>query len=933
MEPTGPDAVPLQAPEPPGEGIELRQRRQIQKTRSTDSNANNPQPTQKKRRLKWISKPYEMPSSAQTRTFMYMQLRKMRRRVQGRKAKSTIANELCCLCILIFVMIALAGWKVVELVELESTAPTASPVENLAPSAAPADEGGIVALLGTIVWILAAFVIISKSPFSPWMRMLKWMLLYIPLVWLIAEWSWTDDLLTTHHPWIYWPFIAAEILTFCIFVGFYWVYPLCLKSRRYGFVGESTKHKSAARFWGVNLVEDWTMTYTSFLMSSQSIQKCKSTHFCKYEGDLDEATGLPQGVGRWLDDSWEGETITGYWKQGEPVAPFSSWSYGTDDAVAAVRVAYFIATDDPFGKNDPKARNDQSVPTCGVASVECSVSGSFYNHLPEATLIEGPYYSDKSDFPWCYKNAIKQCIEDLDPIGLEELLGDKGLPTIEIRAEDTRGIEVVGHVYEPTGKNFDANCESLVVQVTRSDDPGGPVIMQSASETSSHNSIGAGRNRYEMFTKQPTMRFSRNMMHLPRENLSKRPSFFGGHVILADIEESGDENNSSNSNHNADPEKGNSNNEKDDDQKNLLEFHISKPPPPNANNKVTTLQVKDWAPAEHKDAVIFLAGYNSCTRDRLENFGQFLAMSKLSSKVYPFVFCWPGGIGPGYFQASQTAGNDKNFDNFHKLVASIRAAGIHNVHLMTHSMGAQCLLGAFQDRYDENGNLLGRSKISECFQLDPDFHNHKERGSFNSDDALICKTITMLNPDFPLEAFVDRGFLTLRRVCRTVTVVGDRNDSALWWSSLLNGVAERKGYDHRPALRCTMPPPEKPRSFRLQDRIGRSIESLHFPKNDKGEKTVQDKRLIYEELFSHLVNGSEEDPESLHWLDMDVIDMTGLDTNIAGMRHTGFSLNGMLLKDLEELIMTGKRAMKRSTLVYRDGNMFSYAHAPSFVSL
>lgn len=328
MEPTGPDAVPLQAPEPPGEGIELRQRRPIHKTKSTETN-NSQAPTKKKRRLRWVSRHYEMPSEAQTRTFMYMQLRKMRRRVQGRKAKSNIASELCCLCLLIFVMVLLAFFKSIEFETEKSEAPTPSP-GNLEPTFAPSsvtaasltDTGGIVSLLLTIVWILAAFVIISKAPFSPWMRMLKWMLLYIPLVWFIAEWSWTTDALGHYEPFLIYSMVAAEILIFVIFVGFYWVYPMCLKSKRFGFVADSTKYKSAAKFWGVNLVDHWTMTYTSIFMSSQSIQKCKSTHFCKYEGDVDEDTGLPQGVGRWLDDSWEGETITGYWKQGEPVAPF-----------------------------------------------------------------------------------------------------------------------------------------------------------------------------------------------------------------------------------------------------------------------------------------------------------------------------------------------------------------------------------------------------------------------------------------------------------------------------------------------------------------------------------------------------------------------------------------------------------------------------------
>jgi hypothetical protein len=51
------------------------------------------------------------------------------------------------------------------------------------------------------------------------------------------------------------------------------------------------------------------------------------------------------------------------------------------------------------------------------------------------------------------------------------------------------------------------------------------------------------------------------------------------------------------------------------------------------------------------------------------------------------------------------------------------------------------------------------------------------------------------------------------------------------------------------------------------------------------------------------------------------------------LRHSGFNVNPILLKDLEELIVTGRRAAERSTLLYREGNMYSYCHAPSFVTM
>ena len=118
-------------------------------------------------------------------------------------------------------------------------------------------------------------------------------------------------------------------------------------------------------------------------------------------------------------------------------------------------------------------------------------------------------------------------------------------------------------------------------------------------------------------------------------------------------------------------------------------------------------------------------------------------------------------------------------------------------------------------------------------------------------------------------------------------------------------------------------------------RTGRSIEDLYFPcemgqkYHDTGREDEVRRLLFNKNASVDLSGGTKGVPL---WLDMDVIDMTCLDTNIKGMRHSGFSLNSMLLKDLQELIATGKRAMKRSSLLFREGNQFTFAHAPSFVS-
>jgi len=253
--------------------------------------------------------------------------------------------------------------------------------------------------------------------------------------------------------------------------------------------------------------------------------------------------------------------------------------------------------------------------------------------------------------------------------------------------------------------------------------------------------------------------------------------------------------------------------------------------------------------------------------------------------------------------------------------------------------------------------------MSKCFQLDPDFLDsdepQKRSGRFfdipdvnttsrnnpnNSDTSslppMICRTVTMLNPDFPLESFVDRHFASVRRVCSTVTIIGDRRDKALLGSQFVNGLLVYSGFKQPEALQ-----PKATRDlgkfserqvyqgkyrFRQQV-IGLSIESLYF--DDDVDKDELNDALLFKERAPVLVCAEDEEVQDRAWLDVDVIDTTGLDTNIAGIRHSGFNLNPILLKDLEELISTGRRAVNRATLLYRDGNNFSYCHAPSYVAM
>ena len=253
-------------------------------------------------------------------------------------------------------------------------------------------------------------------------------------------------------------------------------------------------------------------------------------------------------------------------------------------------------------------------------------------------------------------------------------------------------------------------------------------------------------------------------------------------------------------------------------------------------------------------------------------------------------------------------------------------------------MGVQTLVGAFCDNVDGS-----RSDVSKCFRLASGWENGvtansnettmTDIGEDDDESLLVCKTLTMLNPDYPLDAFVSHAFRSIRRICRTITLVGDRTDGALYFSQLMNGIGVRLGYQQPPELQ---PNKRNRENLRYQEVIGKSIDKLFLPpvpqtmKDNSGDKRHASS-LVFAERAPLTIVSEEEDLER-SWLDLDVIDTSGLDTNIANIRHSAFNLNPMLLNDLKELIRTSNRAMKRTSLLYRDGNIFSYCHALSHVS-
>lgn len=773
---------------------------------------------------------------AQETVFLNMQLRKMNRALTGTKSRNR-TYELGFLAVLLVIIYSVGAQKYSTDDEDAQPVPLNEPFVSL--------TLGEVILIG--VWLYLAVFVTEMFKESKFIELVYWMFIYWPLLAMVLSFLFEEQgsnelRYLKYGQAVGIAFVVVELLTIAIFVCIYYAYPSMLNSDWF-----RRKHRVPA-YWKVNVVADWTMTYKKH----KTLYRRRYT--CKYDGEKNEK-GEPHGLGRWYDEAFDGEVLTGTWKNGVPVAPFYSRHYGNGDTFSAVRIAYVMASDDDFVTTKFWPTNENQ-PTCGIASVECSVSGAFYNELPSATHFLGPdMFSAETSMGELCRNLTHTTLET-------------EFNMLQIKTSGGHGVSVKGHVHAATGKAFH-DVDEILIRVKRE--------------------IQATETPMQFMPRQ------RRMSSVPEKIGVSEPDLT--QMDCADSLESGE---------------------------------ITNGKKTQRKEQKLTLSVNGWMPTMHKEALVFIPGFNCCLKDALQNFGQLMAMTKLDSHVYPILYGWPCGQVLSYHSASRTSQNEQNCKNFLQLMKSLQHSGITNIHVMSHSMGVQTLLGAF---CDQSGGT--RSEVSKCFHLAPGQHDTETpdkktlEDTLEEENLLVCKTLTMLNPDFPLEAFVTHAFQAVRRVCDTITVVGDKNDQALFWSQFVNGIGLYFGYKQP----CNLEPNDKNNTqLRYQSVIGKSIESLYLPENLSQNRSLHSELLFQDRAPLVLCTNEEEDLEEKAWLDLDVIDTTGLDTNIADIRHSAYNLNPTLLNDLEELITTGQRAMKRSSLLYRDGNIFSYCHAPSYVS-
>jgi len=821
--------------------------------------------------------------------------------------------------------------------------------------------------------------------------------------------------------------LVVEFMTLAIYLLIHFAYPALLSSEFF------RKHIGGIWWWEVRIIGPWTLTYTN---------ESGNRHTCTYRGETNEQ-GLPHGYGHWMDDSYHGEILTGWWENGEPVGPFRSREFGSGYAFDKLMIGFLAATDDEFHIYKLLPTNERP-PRCGVAGVECSVSGAFFSHLPNATPLFGPFELDihsevtssletrgsrqeirtfESDVRMA---SIRECL-----FRLKYLSGAHPLTSVLVTASEDRGVNIAGHTF--AGRKGE-RVERLVIDVVY------PSFNKNNDKQEAEIRDGDGDENEEeeefndeckenpldedddddddeatTGSQTPGLRSS---MQFAGQDLQKLPStlekaFRLGdevHETSSDVDSVDFDANTFSAFAMGESSNGRAPSPTDESEKERFLMNssgnsLNSGPipygfdastghfqPVTNSSDMPHLRVRDWRSTfdGHAEALIYIPGFASSLKNDLERLGQFLAMGRIPPHIKPFVFKWPAGKVLTYLWAIDAAATSRTSDLFCMLLDGLRDSGIRDVHIMTHSLGVQPLMGAFANRTDGS-----RSEASMRFRLARDYASDVyNNGSVamgasvnldenEEDDSLLrARTITLLNPDYPLAAFVDHGFATIRRVCQHITVVGNAKDGALFWSETGNGLMQT--LDHYCGVRCypehllvpLRPEGEIPRMssardpdscypanctccfrkpeeslpariqgqdrlFSKQRSVGKSIFSLFAPSDERLRIIQHSPSLFFTRAPNTSIRMGRTGPrrhkkkrktlQRLPWLDLDAIDTTWMESNVHNLRHNYFNLNAVLVEDLHELIVSGRRASERSTLLHREGNIYSYLQAPSCV--
>jgi len=278
---------------------------------------------------------------------------------------------------------------------------------------------------------------------------------------------------------------------------------------------------------------------------------------------------------------------------------------------------------------------------------------------------------------------------------------------------------------------------------------------------------------------------------------------------------------------------------------------------------------QDWISSTDNEGILFIHGYDHNLEDALKRFGQFLALGQFPPYLKPFVFNWPSSTNPFLYWCAHSVASDNDVHrDMMRFLISLREAGIRQLHIMCHSMGARIFLRSFAHLK----NLFSLRLISPRNSFQADLDRIANGKSLQSAVELIhLVNIVFMNPDYELETFKN-DFHELKHYCAKITLYADHRDAAV-----------------RIAFKMT-----------TKASLGNHVEALVDSKGNA--------------------------------LDIDLIDTGDLDRNTNSSFHAFFNINRLMVDDLWDLIVLRKSARERTSRLKRAvGGIYRFCILPSSV--
>ncbi|KAG0271072.1 hypothetical protein BGZ95_001185 [Linnemannia exigua] len=619
-----------------------------------------------------------------------------------------------------------------------------------------------------------------------------------------------------------------------------------------------------------------------------------------YVGEFDDK-GRPHGLGEWTDHTFTGEALQGIWEHGVPVGPFKSQEYGTGNAFCNIRIGFCKNSIDKNDSTVFKAARDPNGPSYGAATVECSVSGKFFHHLPYVRIIgDGILRSEleqtaKDDlespsiplsYPLSFLSTFAESLQSRPSIrgSFHGNSSPRNAPlskSIVVRYTD-RGIFIPGYIMSRRRTNVNE------VSIRRICPPHLGLEGEHLGHGDMSNS-GAGNSKAAAVPTLllPTHQGGSSSASVASDESSSGVDRLGVQRAMSSESTGSDQGRS--------VEKARKRRLTQaglvvDGWRQVLDI----------DGRSSSAVVASRAGYE---ALVFVHGYNCALTYGIGRLGQLLSLGEFPAYIKPFVFSWPSSTTMGYFTAKKVGCSDNVASDLRQFIVDLKEAGFRRVHILAHSMGARIVLSALRKGYFDDvlaerevvdpepsiiSNLGSKAHLQGRMSVKYRDRPRQQSGSASSftghEDlsTIQLATFTLLNPDADLDIFLEEDYWTLTKFCPHITLYADAHDGALFWSEVLG----------------------------RKKSLGRHPRTLVY--SPTGEV-----------------------------LDVDVIDTTSLDVNIHSIRHNFFNLNRMLVDDLYDVVVLGRRATERearlsSRWTFADdgtenGEVYTFLCAPSYV--